>query len=217
MAKVDMESLKPNSYKYKEEMAVAESESKEREKLKPVVGSDQVVSTKKSLGRKFAETFLGENLKDVSKYLIWDVIIPGMKNAILDTMSMMFFGETSGRRSGGRRDSDRTSYSSYYRGTNRSSREKRERDRYDRDEDRKVDYRNIVLKYRQDAEDVVDALYERIEKYGSASVADLLDLVGQMGQYTDNNWGWDRKQDIGIRRVERGFLIDVAPAEYIRE
>lgn len=212
MAKVDMESLKPNSYKYKEEVA----ETEEREKLKPVVGADQVVSTKKSLGRKFAETFLGENLKDVSKYLIWDVIVPGMKNAILDTMSMMFFGETTSRRAGGRREPDRTSYSSYYRGTSRSSREKRERER-DRDDDRAVDYRNIVLKYRQDAEDVVDALYERIEKYEYATVADLLDLVGQTGKYTDNNWGWDRKQDIGIRRVERGFLIDVAPAEYIRD
>lgn len=214
MAKVDMESLKPNSYKYREEMA--EKESGEREKLKPVIQNDRVVSTKKSLGRKFAETFLGENLKDVARYLIWDVAVPGLKNGLLDTLEMMWFGRTSGRGSGGRRQ---TSYSSCYRGTNRSSRERRERehDRYDRDEDQKVDYRNIVLKYRQDAEDVVDALYDRIEKYGSASVADLLDLIGQTGAYTDNNWGWDRKQDIGVRRIDRGFLIDVAPAEYIRD
>lgn len=212
MAKIDMESLKPNSYKYKEEMS--EKDSGEREKLQPVVEKDRVVSTKKSLGRKFAETFLGENLKDVSKYLVWDVIVPGFKNAILDTMSMMFFGETSGRRSSGRRDSDRTSYSSYYRGTSRSSRQRRERER---EEDDKVDYRNIVLKYRQDAEDVVDALYDRIEKFGKATVADLFDLVGVTGQYTDNNWGWDRKQDIGVRRIDHGFLIDVAPAEYIRD
>lgn len=205
MAKVDMSSLRE-----------PEKVSSEREKLKPVVQNDRVVSTKKSLGKKFADTFLGENLKDVSRYVFMEKIIPGIKYAALDTLSMMFFGSVvdRDRRS---RDYDRASYSSCYKGKTRSERERR---RQDRDYDlhrRDVDYQNIVLKYRKDAEDVVDALYERIENAGNASVAELYDLIGMPSQYTDCNWGWDRKKDIGIKRVENGFLIDVAPAEYIRD
>ena len=211
MAKVDMDSIKPNSYKYKEEAAEKES----RDKLDAVVPKDRVVSTKKSLGSKISESFLGENLKEIGRYIFWDLAIPGIKNVILDTLSIMFFGRDSRDRRDDRRDgAPWSNYSSYYRGRERSSRNKKRREYSRDDEDRRVDYRNIVLKYRQDAENVVDDLYDRIEHFGMASVADLLDLVGAVGEPTDNNWGWDRKQDIGIKRIPKGFLIDVAPAVY---
>lgn len=208
MAKVDMDSIKPNSYKYKEEAAEKESKSK----LDPIVPKDRVISTKKSLGEKISESFLGENLKEIGRYIFWDMAIPGIKNIILDTLDIMFFGRDS-RDSGS--DRSHTNYSSFYRGRERSNRD-RDRQEYLRDEEeKKVNYRNIILKYRQDAEEVVDALYDRIENHGAATVADLLDLVGAVGEYTDNNWGWDRKQDICIRQVSKGFLIDVAPAVYL--
>ena len=93
---------------------------------------------------------------------------------------------------------------------------KKEREREDEyDDDRTVDYQNIVLKRKDAAQDIVDELRRRINKYDKATVADLLDLIEVTGKYTDNNWGWTDPDDIGIRRVSNGFLIDVAEAELL--
>ena len=93
MADIDVNSLEPNSHKYKAEKANGgnKKEPGSREKVSPIVKRDQVVSTKKPLGRKFAETFMTEDTKDVKSWLLMDVIIPGVKNTILDILSMMFF------------------------------------------------------------------------------------------------------------------------------
>lgn len=221
MADIDVNSLEPNSHKYKAEKAksgVPNTAQKSREKISPVIDKDQVVSTKKPLGKKFAETFMTEDTKDVKSWLIMDVLIPGIKNTILDILSMMFFGEVDSRSRRGRKRGrdDRTDYSSYYRGSSdrkdRDSRRRRD-DRYDSDD--RVDFRNIVLRKRDDAERLIEEMRRRIRNNDSASVADLLDLIDIPGRYTDNNWGWDDERDIGIRRVSSGYLIDVAEPKYL--
>lgn len=191
--------------------------------LSPVVKKDSLVRTKKSLGRKFKEAFISDDVKDVKSYLFFDVVVPTVKDAILDAWEMIFFGSPSGRR-GSRnrrydRDRDYRSYDQYYKSSEYGGR-RRERDR-DRDDDRryrgddKVDYRDIVLRDRMDAEEVVRKLRDRIEEYDQATVADLYDLIDISSSYVDNNWGWDRQEDIGIRRVREGYLIDVAEAKYL--
>lgn len=226
MADIDVNSLEPNSHKYKAEKAAGTTKEaqKSREKISPVVNRDQVVSTKKPLGKKLAETFGTEDTKDVKQWLLLDVIIPGIKNTILDMLSMMFFGEVdtrSRRDRRRRRDDDRVNYSSYYRGSSdrrdrEDSRSRRRRSREDYyDSDDRVDFRNIVLRERSDAERVISEMRDRIRKDGAASVADLLDLIDVPGRYTDNNYGWDDERDIGIRRVSSGYLIDVAEPRYL--
>ena len=222
MADIDVNSLEPNSHKYKAEKANGgnKKEPGSREKVSPIVKRDQVVSTKKPLGKKFAETFMTEDAKDVKSWLLMDVIIPGVKNTILDILSMMFFGEVDNRRRGRRRrDDDRRDYSSYYSGGSSSSRDRRDsrrrRDDSYYDSDDRVDFRNMVLRNRDDAEDLIEEMRRRIKVEGSVSVATLLDLIDVPGRYTDNNWGWDDERDIGIRRVSSGYLIDVAEPKYL--
>lgn len=221
MADIDVNSLEPNSHKYKAEKANGGNQDpKSREKVSPIVKRDQVVSTKKPLGKKFAETFMTEDTKDVKSWLLMDVIIPGVKNTILDILSMMFFGEVDNRRRGRRsRDDDRRNYSGYYSGGSSSSRDRRDsrrrRDDSYYDSDDRVDFRNIVLRNRNDAEDLIEEMRRRIKVEGSVSVATLLDLIDVPGRYTDNNWGWDDERDIGIRRVSSGYLIDVAEPKYL--
>lgn len=226
MAEVNLDAIEPNSRTYKEKKASMGEKSsldnngsekkKEKSKLKPVVKKGNVVNTKKPLGKRFASVFTEKDGKDIRNYIVFDWLIPGIKNGILDILSLMFFDEVRDRKRSRNRDRERTSYSSYYRGeSSRSSSRDRDRKRY-RDDD-KVDYRNIILEHRDDAEDVVDALHRRIEKSGAATVADLLDLIDETSRFTDNNWGWTRKKDIGIRRVSRGFLLDVEEAEYLED
>ena len=200
------ETIEPNSHKH------------QREKLKAVAHQEDLVSNKKGMGSKFASRFLDEASKNVKDYLIWDVVVPGIKDAILDAMSMIFFGETNSRSRGGRRSErkSRSDYRSYYdsRDTYRSS-YRRDDDRYESRERRENDYRNIVLREKRAAEDVVSKLRERILDCGEASIADLFDLLDLPTEYQQNNYGWRDERDIGLRRVNGGYLIDLAEARYL--
>lgn len=217
MALIDIENLEPNSHSYKKE---CESENKREGRLTPVVQKNAIVSTKKSLGKKFSDSFLSSDGKELKTYIWRDLIIPGIKNWILSSVKMALFNEEwdprddryyTGRSNysyGGRH----YDYSGRYRG--RDDRSTRDRDnRYYADD--KIDYRNIILDKRIDAEKIVDMLHDRIDAQGYTTVADLFDLVGVASNYTDNNWGWRRFDDIRIKRVASGFLIDVREAEYV--
>lgn len=214
MAEVNIDSLEPNSHKYKAEKARRASEQKSREKIPPIIKRDSIVSTKKSLGKRFIETFVEEDVDDVKKWFFKEVLGPGIKNMFLDILTTIFFDKDDRRDS--RREREHYDYRSRYRGTtsreNRNSRRRRD-DSYASDD--RVDFRNIVLRNRSDAEDVIEEMRKRIRDTDSVSVADLLDLIDVPGRYTDNNWGWDDERDIGIRRVSSGFLIDVAEPKYL--
>lgn len=207
MNDIRVESLEPNSHKYK-----AEKES--RESLKPIVKKDALVSTKKSGFQKFADSFFNRDIDSIKDWLIEDVLIPGAQETLVNLVQMLVFNEIRG----GRRDRrDYDDYRSYYSGRSSSSRGRGRRDHrdYERDRDDKIDCRDIVLKYREDAERIIDEMRMRIRKYDSVSVADLFDLLDIPGKYTDNNYGWTREGDIGLRRVAGGYLIDVPDPKYL--
>lgn len=210
MAEIKIDDIKPNNNRYRQES----SKEREREKIAPVVKKDKIVSTKKPLGRRLWDIFVGKDPKDIKDYLIKDVLIPGLKDTAIDTLSMVLKGE---RISIGPRNSyERTSYSSIYRSKN--SRKDREYDRKKRSEyesDEKVDYRNIVLDTEKDAKAIVDHMLDRIESTGTVSVAEFFDMLGLPSRFTDNDWGWDNVRDIGIKQVSNGWLIDVAEVIYL--
>ena len=43
---------------------------------------------------------------------------------------------------------------------------------------------------------------ECVQRYGMVSVADFYDMIGQKGNYTDNNYGW---KDLTLARVDRAI------------
>lgn len=184
-----------------------------KERLKPVVGKEDLVETKKSFAKKLKNTFLPTDGTSVKDYVIYDILIPGAQNAVLDVLEMMFFDSVSSR-GRSRRGNGYTDYSSSYKGKTKRRRDSDRRDR-DREDDRETDYRDIVLKNRDDAEEVIDQLMFRIKETGAATVADLLDLVELPTKPSQNDWGWDRSSDISLRRVSSGWLIDVARARYL--
>lgn len=198
-----------NSYEAREKRSKVDSE----EKLAPIVKRSDVIVKKEGIGKKVKKAFISDDAKDVTSYIIFDVIVPGIKDGIFATLERMFYGGSSYSSRRDDRDSyygrERTSYSAYYK-----KGRGRDRDYYDdeRDHREKVDYRHIVLKRREDAENIVRALRDYIHEYDSVSVARLLDLVDEPGVYTDNNYGWVREEDIGMKRVRDGYLIDVPEA-----
>ena len=57
---------------------------------------------------------------------------------------------------------------------------------------------------------------EIMEEYGIVRVADLYDLVGITGDYTDNKYGWTNIRSAEVVRVRDGYKIKMPRAMPIR-
>lgn len=199
-----MEDYKPNSHKYKEE----QKEKMAEKKVEKVV-TGTVITKKKSGMRKFADEFISEDAKNIKSFVFGEVLIPAVKKAISDIVTngidMILYG---GSRPGNKQlPSGQVSYRKYYdSGSYREPRSSRAAySAYSQDD--------IILSSRGEAEEVLDRMNEIIDMYKVVSVADLKDLVGVTGLYTDNNYGWTNIGNAEIIRLrDGGYLLKMPRA-----
>lgn len=185
---------KPNSRKSKEERR---ENSSERKVEKVVKGS---VKTKKK--NKFTDVFISEDAANVKSYVLMDVLVPAIKKAISDIVTdgidMILYGET-GRTKKRSSNSSYVSYRSYSDKDRRDERRSSHRSGYR--------YDDIILESRGEAEEVLERMDELLDTYGVVSVADLYDLVGITGNYTDNKYGWTNIRNAEPVRVRDGYML----------
>lgn len=181
-------------------------EPREKQKLEKVV-KGKVVKVKKSLGKKFLETFMGEDIENITSYVIHDVLIPAAKSMMYDmvkgSFEMALFGDRKGDRT--KRDSgvSRVSYNNY---SSNQRPDNRTRDVIPRNKSRH-NFDDIRLDTRGEAEEVLSHLVDLVLDYRQATVADLHDLVGIPVEYTDNKYGWYSLNTAEVVRVRDGWLI----------
>ena len=60
---------------------------------------------------------------------------------------------------------------------------------------------------RRDAEEILNYMGDLIDEYRFVTVADLYDLIGVSGNYTDNKYGWTDISNAEIVRVRDGYVI----------
>ena len=197
----------PNSDKSK----LGETEEKTDKNVKQVTTSP-VIRRKKGLGKKFKSVFFSGDAKSALSYGVYDVVIPAAKEMLLDfgreTLEKLIMG--SSRRQRGAPTAGPGGYVSYNRyamGQQQPARtiSRASRVRHSFDE--------IVLETRAEASEVLDRLYELVDRFGSASVADLYDLVGVQSSHTDQKWGWEELRGTGIGRVRGGYLLELPDPE----
>lgn len=185
----------------------------EQKKIEPIVKSDEVKVKEKGIGKKLADIFLSEDISKVGSYLFTDVVIPAIKDTIVDIVKngidMLFYGES---RADSRKGTGGTyvSYSNYYSASPKSR--KSDADRRDRG---RVDIRELIFVSRGKAQEAIDSLKEYIELYQTASVADLYSLVGITGDWNDNKWGWYDLNGVKPRRVHGGYILDLPKPIYL--
>ena len=195
-----------------------DEEPKEVAEPKKVI-SGTAKKHKKSLGQKFAETFVQGDISDVGKHLVQDILIPSAIETVGDMghnlVDGLIYGDDAPARSKSKRNRNRER-TSIDRGTGRSQRRDRERSMHNR---RTLNFDDIFLETRGEAEMVLDELNERIEAYEQATVADLYDAVGWDHDYTEAKYGWTDLSDARIIRVRGdggyGYSISLPKAEYL--
>jgi len=178
-----------------------------QEKKVEKVTRGKVTTRKKSAGKKFFETFVGDDIGSVTSYILHDVLIPAAKSTISDMVQggieMLLFGERKGSRTKRDRGSSYVSYSNYSNG-----RDERKRDISSRDRSRH-NFDDIILSSRGEAEEVLSHLVDLTIDYGQASVSDLYDLVGITGNFTDNKYGWVDLGRASVSRARDGYLLNL--------
>lgn len=199
-----MEKYESNSHRSKELQRTAESQPEKRVQ-KVVTGK---VSTRKNEVRKLTDIFISEDAANVKSYVIMDVLVPGIKNAIYDIVTnsfdMILFGGTGGRKKTS--SGSKVSYRSYYddkRESRRESSSYRDRNRFD--------YDDIEFESRVEAEAVLNEMEDCIDRYGMVSVADMYDMSGLAAPYTSSKFGWTSIRTAEVKRVRGGKYIIELP------
>lgn len=166
------------------------------EPIAPIV-EGRVIVRKKSPFSKLRTLFSAEDAQSVGSYVMYEVMVPALKNLINDMVSngieRALWGEISVRSS--RRESGggpKTNYRSAYQGNSRTERHTRNEPRRELSQRSRseFDFRDIILDSRGEAEDVILGLSERLDRYDMVKVADLYQMCNITPEFTDENWGW---------------------------
>lgn len=189
-----------NSYKSKQ---LENKAPEEKKKIEKVVKGTVKVKKKNPL----TNAFISDEASNVKSYIFADVLIPTIKKTVADIISdsvnMIFFGETN--RNKRSTPGSKVSYNDYY---NRRD----DRRSYSNTRRTAYSYDDIIVPTIGEAEDVIRNLFDIIEEYGMVSVADLYDLVGITGEYTDHKYGWTNLRNADHVRVRDGYLLRLPKA-----
>lgn len=181
------------------------------------------------MGRKLKDVFISDSAGSVGDFLVWDVVVPGIKNMLQQAGHGLVDGIFG---SGGGRYNGHTSYSRssrYEEPSYRSgrpsysySRNEREYERRDSRRRRSMDS-EVVLPSWAEADDVKTGLAEALERYGRVTVSDLNALAGLSDRdFTDTEWGWEDVSGAHIRTIRNyyddgdGYAIELPPPIYLK-
>lgn len=173
---------------------------------KEIVSVAKARVKRESTAKKVVGEIIREDARSVGETVLWDVIIPTVKNLISDTVtrgieSMLYGGDSRPR--------SRSSHSDY-------SGYSRPKDRRDRPAERRStrsarhaepERNEIIFDTRSDANDVIDRMSDLIDQYGQVSLADLNALIGASSNFIDDNWGWTDMGSFDVRQVRDGFML----------
>lgn len=185
------------------------------------VVTGEVTRRKKPLGKRFAETFIGGDINTVASYVVLQVLIPAAKDMMSDAVSQgidrMLYGESRSPRSRSGASGGTNGYVSYNRMAQGAAKARSGLDEFrSRPERRNAhDFDEIILATRAEADEVIERMFDLVNSYQQATVADLLQLVGVSSNHVDHKWGWTDMRGAGITKIRNGYLLDLPRPEAI--
>lgn len=192
-----------------------------KEKKVEKVVKSQVKRKKKTTGQKLEEAFIGESPQNVKSYLVWDILIPAVKDTISDLVKKgidaLLFSEgrpsNASDRGGGtsRIRYDQASYRQYQSPGRRTS------PGYTYNRRAGHNFDDIIFRTRADAENVLDNLVELTMQYGIATVGDLYSMAGIDSTYVDQEYGWYELSRAAVLSVRGGFILDLPKPQRIED
>lgn len=170
------------------------------EKKKKISGP--VTIKKQTFKDKLKSSFVKEDLKVVKDHIIYEMIIPKVKQLVVDTLIgcvySVFFGvNSSDYPTGG---TSRTKYNTISNSQQRQS--------YNLTNSAKgFDIGDVVLANYDDAMLIINELKSRIETYGQATVGDLYSMMDLVPEFTYYKYGWTDLREAGCVPVYNGYKL----------
>lgn len=184
--------------------------SKEKGEIEKVV-TGEVIQKKPPILQRIKSVFFDGDAHSVTRYLAQEVLMPAIRNLIVDSttkgIEKMIYGESQTPRHGA--GAPRYSYNNPI---HRASSAPARPPSAPRGRNAVPD---LIVSSREEADVVIERLGDIIQQYGVASLADLYDLVGLPNSHVDNKWGWYDLIYANVRQVRDGFLIELPPADPI--
>ena len=194
----------------------ARAERNAEEKKNPITKG---VMRHKTLAMKFAEVFFEGSLKDAVDYVINDLAIPQLKNAVIKGIEVIFYGGVNGSSSSrGSSGNSNVPYSSYWVGRDGAKRPNAPSGPGPRKSEAEIqklkknfDPKLIVVEDRGMAQRVLADLRNDCNEYGQVEVRRLFELVGIDSDWTSSKYGWVRGDldDAKVRPCGTGWWFDV--------
>ena len=200
-----------------------EEEEKPVKKIEKVV-EGTVVQRKRGWLRRVQDAMTGDDAQTVGSYILYEVAIPAFRDLIFDIIrngaERSLYGEIRPSRGSGRGLGLGRNNAVNYGSMSRVGRGSDRDDRGDRRElssraRRNHDFGEIVIPDRGEAEEVIDRLVDLIDRFGIATVSDLLELVGVSTDHADERWGWYNLASARAVRTRDGYLLDLPRTEPI--
>lgn len=185
------------------------------EKRRKVQG--HIRTTKKSLGTRFAETFLGDGAHKVGDYILTDVVIPAIKDMLSDAFAggieMLLYGDRQSRRGRTRGSTINSkppvvSYTNFFQ--NQARPDPRSGRKPQRIQSSGLD--ELYVENARDGDIVLEALDGMLEQFKVVTVADLKEIMSLDSVYTDNAYGWTDLSDAKVVRDRNGLRVNLPKA-----
>lgn len=197
-----MDNYKPNSNRYNELKAQQTIEEANGKKLESVVNGNVSMRKKTSL-RKVADIFFQRDINDVKTYLLTDVLIPEIRDAIynlaMNGLDMMLYdGKRTHKTSS---NPMRINYGAKFNQPTRPESSSSPRTKSG------LNFDDVIFDDRMDAEEVLNQMLNIIEQYDSVSVADFCELAGIPSEYPERKYGWTSLGAAEVKRISGGGYI----------
>jgi hypothetical protein len=180
-----------------------------REPVERITTGEAVVR-KKPLGRRIAENFTGADGHDVGHYVLFNVILPRVKDMILDAGESALRRALFGDGPSGYSSRSPVAGKGYTPYNSIASSAVPKQPSFKAPTPASDEFGEILVENRGDAQEVMDKMGYLIETYGMACVSDLKAAVGLTPSMTDEKFGWMAMGGTDIRRVggsNPGYLL----------
>lgn len=182
--------------------------------IQPV--TTNVTEVKKKKFFNFKGKILSTDADSVGAFVVSEVILPKIKDmisgAVKYSIDFILYGKNGASVGGNRSGAGIINYNSQYRSSlyQPSVPINMQQSGYNRPVVNTIyQVRDFVFGSRGEAETVAIALQDNIARYGSVSVNDFYDLIGQNGQYTDQKYGWYDLAGMEVNAVPGGYIINL--------
>lgn len=211
-----------NSHKQREEEAAKKEKKIER------ITSSEVIIQKQGPWRKFRSLLIEADMGSVGQFIWYDILVPTMKNLLVDTVEQGIKRTVYGDRRASYRPpsqalvgrESRVSYNSpvirRYEPDPRSLPQSNITALPMSTSRASNDPRGFIIASRDEAEQVIEAMLHAIDQYDVVTVMDLHEMLGLDTTPIDNNWGWDDLREAQIRQVREGWVLELPQAKHIR-